>query len=53
MSKKCIEYNTGARLDMEFLFEFSTPFITGEHSQRVRYRVEDQQLIGDFQIFTR
>ena len=37
------------RLDMEFLFKCSTPFLTGEHSERVRYRVEHQQLIGDFQ----
>ena len=34
---------------MVFLFECSTTFITGEHSERVRYRVEHQQLIGDFQ----
>jgi len=49
MSKKCIEYNTRVRLDMEFLFECSTPFLTGEHSERVRYRVEHQQPIGYFQ----
>ena len=34
---------------MEFLFEFSTVFIMGEHSERVTYWVEHQQLIGDFQ----
>ena len=27
----------------------STAFITGENSERVRYRIEHQQLIGDFQ----
>ena len=34
---------------MEFLFDCSTAFITGEHSERVRYRVEHVQLISDFQ----
>ena len=34
---------------MEFLFKCSTALLTGEHSERVRYRVEHQQQIGDFQ----
>ena len=49
MNKKCIENTRRARLDMEFLLKCSTPFLTGERSERVRYRVEHQQLIGDFQ----
>ena len=49
MKKKCVENNTRARLDMKFPFECSTPFLTGERRERVRHRVEHQQLIGDFQ----
>ena len=30
MNKKCIENNSKVRLDMEFLFQCSSPFLTGE-----------------------
>ena len=48
MNKKCIENNSRVRLDMEFLFQCSSPFLTGEHSERVRYRVEHELLISHF-----
>ena len=35
-----IENNTWARVDMEFLFEWLTRWLTSERSERVRYRVE-------------
>ena len=33
----------GARGDMEFLFDFSTRYLTSEHSERVRYQVEHEK----------
>ena len=38
---------------MEILFECSTRYLTGERRERVRYRVEDEQLTGDFSRFYR
>ena len=48
MNKKCIENNSRVRLDMEFLFQCSSPFLMGEHSERLRYRIEHELLIGHF-----
>ena len=48
MNKKCIENNSRVRLDMEFLLQCSSPFLMGEHSERLRYRIEHELLIGHF-----
>lgn len=39
-TSKCIEDDTRASVDMEFLFECSIGYVTSENSERVRYRVE-------------
>ena len=41
----CIENNTWARVDMEFLFECLTPQLTSERNERVRYQVEHEKRI--------
>lgn len=42
-TSKCIEDDTRASVDMEFLFECSIGYVTSENSERVRYRVEGKR----------
>ena len=42
---------TWARVDMEFLFECSTRYFTGERSERVRYRVEHEKRNSIFSFY--
>ena len=41
---KYIENITCPRVDMNFIFEWSTRYLTSEHSERVRSRVEHEKI---------
>ena len=39
-----IEEITCPRVDMNFIFEWSTRYLTSERSERVRYRVDNEKI---------
>ena len=41
---KDIEDITCPRVDMNFIFEWSTRYLTSERSERVRYRVDHEKI---------
>ena len=53
--KEYIEDITCPRADMNFIFEWSTRYLTSERSERVRYRVEHEKIkfisISEYVIF--
>ena len=44
LKNKYIEDITCPRVDMNFIFEWSTRYLTSERSERVRYRVDHEKI---------
>ena len=44
IEKRYIEDITCPRVDMNFIFEWSTRYLTSERSERVRYRVDHEKI---------